>query len=129
MPPKKTSNKIVPNATVKEIHTPEKNNENTEENDEGMPGEDETPTIDINTVEQLTNEINLEDKDRNSVKSDASIVKSKELPPTCKACFIAFAEKSSPVCNHQFCLKCYKKLQTKVCNLYSFMLYILLCPL
>ena len=32
--------------------------------------------------------------------------KSNELPPTCKSCFIAFAEKKSPACNHQFCLKC-----------------------
>ena len=37
-----------------------------------------------------------------------------DLPPTCKYCFIAFAEKKSPACNHQFCLKCYKKLEKQV---------------
>ena len=42
--------------------------------------------------------------------------KSDDLPPTCKCCFIAFAEKKSPVCSHQFCLKCYKNLEKQVCH-------------
>ena len=42
----------------------------------------------------------------------------KVLPPTCKACFIEFAERRSPACAHQFCAKCYAKLETKVIILF-----------
>ena len=116
MPPKRVNNKITPQKVVNEMDDTKINDEEVEVKlrpdgslvetgiEDGMPN-----------IDKDQDDANSEGKDKNSTKSKASDVKSKELPPTCKACFLAFAEKISPACNHQFCMKCYKKLETKVC--------------
>ena len=126
MPPKGTNNKVSPRLPKDQNYFQSANGEKHEE-DMKRPKNGQIESLEIETQKEITEtNSNTEEYDENPTEVDENeVIKSinetnagngrpNDLPPTCKSCFIAFAEKKSPVCNHQFCLKCYKKLEKQV---------------
>ena len=128
MPGKGTNNKVSPRLPKEQKNFQSAHGEKYEENMK-RPKNGNIESLEIETQKEITEtnnktetcEENPTEADDNEMiesinETNAGDGRPKDLPPTCKSCFIAFAEKKSPACNHQFCLKCYKKLEKQVCH-------------